>query len=83
MAGRYETVDENAVIDMEMTIEADGTGRVRFQMAGMTGYYLLNGEELFIVEKDGESFVVTRTADLFVLQQEAMDRLGVEGSQRA
>lgn len=79
VAGRYETKDENAVIAMEMTVEADDAGSVRFQMAGVGMYYLLRGEELFVVQKDSDGFSVSRMADLLTVQQEAMSRLGWKG----
>lgn len=80
IAGRYETRDGNAVIEMEMTVEADDSGNVRFQMAGSGGYYLFHDGELFVVEKDNDNFTVIRTADLFAVQQEAMARLGWKGA---
>lgn len=80
VAGRYETRDEDAVIDMEMTVEADNAGSVRFQMAGTGGYYLFREGQLFVIEKSHDGFSVSRMADLFAVQQEAMARLGWKGA---
>lgn len=81
VAGRYETQDENAVIDMEMTVEVDASGNLRLQMAGMGSYYLVRDGDLFVIQKDNEGFSVSRMADLLAVQQEAMSRLGWKGSE--
>ncbi len=76
VAGRYENSDKNAVLEMEMTVETDDAGDVRFQMNGTGSYYLLLEGELYSVQKGSDGYTVVRVADLLVVQQEAMERLG-------
>lgn len=76
VAGRYETTDKNAVLDIEMTVETDDAGDVRFQTNGTSGYYLLHDGELYSVQKGSDGYTVVRIADLLVVKQEAMERLG-------
>ncbi|WP_128891226.1 hypothetical protein [Erythrobacter sp. HKB08] len=76
VAARYETVDDKAVIDMEMTIEADENDNVRFQMARTGGYFLLRDGEMYQVQKTVEGYEVVRTRDALLVQQEAMAKLG-------
>ena len=77
VSGRYETVDEDRMIDMEMTLEVDDAGNARIQMAGSNGYYLLHGGELFMVSWQAGETTVVRMADAMVVAQEVMARLGV------
>lgn len=76
VTGRFETVDEDALIDMEMTIEADDVGNVRMQMAGSSGYYLLLDGELFIVQRDADGSLVMRLSDAMTISLETADRMG-------
>ncbi|WP_370178022.1 hypothetical protein [Alteriqipengyuania sp.] len=78
IAGRYETVDDNALMNMEMTVEADENGAVRIQMANLGSYYLMSEGDLYLVTKDADDFVVVRMEDQLTVQREAMDRMGVK-----
>ncbi|MEH6722413.1 MAG: hypothetical protein V7686_02690 [Qipengyuania sp.] len=70
IAGRYETVDEDAVMKMEMTIEADEHGNVRTQMPRLGAYYLVTDGEFYQVAAGKDGPLVIRLADLMTIQQE-------------
>jgi|GEM_PF-2349531 len=70
IAGRYETVDEDAVMKMEMTIEADEHGNVRTQMARLGAYFLVSDGEFYQVATSEEGPSVIRLADLMAIQKE-------------
>jgi hypothetical protein len=76
VAGRYETRDENVPVDMEITVEVDGAGNVRLQMAAMGLYYLIRDGETFVVQRGDSGATVMRLADLLAAQQDAVKRLG-------
>ena len=76
VSARYETMDDDAMIDMEMTIEANSNDSVRIQMAGQGGYYLLREGALYQVGKEAKGFVVMKVTDLLTVQQEIMAKMG-------
>lgn len=78
ISARYETVDEDAFIDMEMTIEANDAGDVRIQMRGSSSYQLFHDGTVYSVSRTPHDLQVVRVADMMVLQQEAMARMGVD-----
>ena len=80
IAGRYETVDDDTFVDMEMTLEINDTGQMRMQMKGMPGYYLLRDDDMYIVSwQSGETSVV-RLADMMTIANEAFERMGVDNA---
>ena len=70
IAARYKTNDENAVMNMEMTVEADNEGNVRTQMAHLGAYFLLSDGELFQVANSESGLFVVRVSDLMRVQGE-------------
>jgi hypothetical protein len=70
IAGRYETVDENAIMEMEMTIEADEEGNVRTQVARLGAYFLLREGQMYQVANGETGPFVVRVTDLMTLQAE-------------
>lgn len=75
VAGRYENTDKNAVLDLEMTIEADDAGDVRVQMAKTGTYYLFRDATLYLVTMNGEDTTVMKVSDVFAVQQEALAQM--------
>lgn len=76
VAGRYENTDKNAVLDLEMTIEADASGNARIQMQRLGSYYLFRDNVLYTVTVSPEKTTVARISDVLAVQREALERLG-------
>lgn len=76
VAARYEQGDDNAVVALNMTIEANDSGDVRFQMRNLGGYYLLREGTMYLVQKDADSFIVMRLDDVMTVQNEALGKMG-------
>lgn len=76
VAGRYRTIDRDALVAMDMTIEADDAGNVRVQMGGMSAYYVFREGNLFIVQRGSTGLVVARASDMMTVANEAMQRMG-------
>ncbi len=77
VSARYETVEENAFIDMEMTIEVDDAGNMRMQMNGTPNYYLYRDGEMFVVSRDRGDPSVVKVSDMMAIAQETFERIGV------
>jgi len=74
IAGRYETVDDDAIMEMELTVEADEHGNVRTQTARLGLYYLLTNGEFYQVMAGKDGPLVIRLADLMAVQQELAEK---------
>jgi hypothetical protein len=75
VSARYETIEESAVFNMEMTIEASEDGHVRMQMGNLPAYYLLRGGELYSVQNGYEGPIVVRIEDQLQIQSEFSGRM--------
>ncbi len=73
IAARFETVDEDTPMKMEMTLEADENGNVRIQIPRLSFYYLLTDGDVFQVTASERGPTVIRIADLLTVQAEIVD----------